>query len=161
MVAQARRLDAQYSLLHPAPPLKRHAPRPVESPLQIVPPAPLPDLSDTVRELRASFDAGIAAKLTSGTELIRSLARQRREEVIPTTLPGIDALLGGGLARGKMTEIAGRGGRWSVVMATLAAATAMGLGLLQHESNPAAIHRVLPPGGLRKNAREIRFVGAL
>jgi hypothetical protein len=126
MVAQARRIDTQYSLLQPALPPPRHAPHPVESPLQIVPPPPLPDLSAAVRQLRASFDAGIAAKLTSGTELIRSLARQRREEVLPTTFPGIDALLGGGLPRGKMTEIAGRGARWSVVIATLAAATAMG-----------------------------------
>jgi hypothetical protein len=43
----------------------------------------------------------------------------------------------------------------------LAAATAIGLGLLPYESAPAAIHRVFLPGGLRKNTREIRFVGAL
>jgi hypothetical protein len=43
----------------------------------------------------------------------------------------------------------------------LASATAIGLRLLQHEAEPAAIHRVLPPGGLRKKARESGFVGAL
>ena len=41
-------------------------------------------------------------------------------------LEPFDALLGGGLPRGKMVEIAGRGARFSIVMAALAAATAIG-----------------------------------
>ena len=43
----------------------------------------------------------------------------------------------------------------------LGSATAMGLGLLEHEADAAAIDRVLPPGGLREKAREVRFVGAV
>ena len=43
----------------------------------------------------------------------------------------------------------------------LASATAMGFRLLEHEPDAAAIDRVLPPGGLRKKAGEIGFVGAL
>jgi hypothetical protein len=81
---------------------------------------------DALRNLRASLEASISAKLTSGSELIRAVARQRREEILPTTIEPLDALLGGGLARGKMTEIAGRGTRFSIVIATLAAATSIG-----------------------------------
>jgi hypothetical protein len=43
----------------------------------------------------------------------------------------------------------------------LAAALAMGLGLLAHEPDAAAIDRVLPPGGLREKAGEVGVVGAI
>src|SRR5438067_10522093 len=112
MVAHARRLDAQHALLIPPTRTLEIVPVPLPPP---PPPRPLPPLPPAV-----------AAKLTSGTELVRALSHQRREEVIPTTFPAIDALLGGGLARGKMTEVAGRGARWSMVIATIAAATSMG-----------------------------------
>lgn len=100
----------------------------VESPLRPLPdPLPVPPGEhQAIRNLRASLEASIAAKLTSGSELIRALARQRREEILPTTIEPLDALLGGGLARGKMTEIAGRGTRFSIVIAALAAATSIG-----------------------------------
>jgi hypothetical protein len=79
-----------------------------------------------LRNLRAGLEASIAAKLTSGSELVRAVARQRREEMLQTTVGPLDALLGGGLARGKMTEIAGRGTRFSIVIATLASSTSIG-----------------------------------
>jgi len=124
MVAHARLPDAQYSLLPSAPTPKRKVPQTVE--LQLVPPLVIPEPSDAVRDLRASLQPAIAARLRSGSELVQALARERRDEVIPTTLAPIDALLDGGLARGKVTEIAGKGGRWSIVFAALAAATSMG-----------------------------------
>jgi len=37
----------------------------------------------------------------------------------------------------------------------------MGLGLLEHEAEPAAIDRVLPPGGVRKKARDVCLVGTV
>jgi hypothetical protein len=112
MVAQARRLDdAQHLLVLPQRKLEI-VPVPLPPP---PPPRPYPPLPPA-----------IAAKLMNGAELVRALARHRREEVIPTTFAAVDALLGGGLARGKMTEVAGRGARWSMVIATLAAATSMG-----------------------------------
>lgn len=90
-------------------------------------PQPVESLAaEAVQQLRAGLEASIAARLTSGSELVRSLERRRRDESLPTALPPIDALLGGGLARGKVTELAGRGLRFSVVMAALAAATAIG-----------------------------------
>jgi len=116
MAVLARCLDTQFRLLeaHPSP-SPASPPRVVES-----------AESDALRTLRASLEASIAAKLTNGSELIRSVARQRRDEILPTTIAPLDALLGGGLARGKMTEIAGRGTRFSIVIATLAAATSIG-----------------------------------
>jgi hypothetical protein len=79
-----------------------------------------------VRNLRASLDPAIGAKVTNGAELVRAIARRRRDSTLPTTIEPLDALLGGGLARGKTTEIAGRGERYSIVMAVLAAATSLG-----------------------------------
>jgi hypothetical protein len=120
MAVHAHCLDTQSQLLEASPlPVTLRAPRVVESPAPSV-------TGEALRTLRASLEASIAAKLTSGSELIRAVARQRREEILPTTIPPLDALLGGGLARGQMTEIAGRGTRFSIVIATLAAATSIG-----------------------------------
>src|SRR4051794_445640 len=116
MAVLARRLDTQFQLLE-APPILKPAitPRIVES-----------VEGEAIRNLRATLEASIAAKLTSGSELVRAVARQRRDEILPTTIPPLDALLGGGLARGKVTEVAGRGTRFSIVIATLAAAASIG-----------------------------------
>jgi hypothetical protein len=129
MVAHARLSDAQYALLPSSSTPKRKNPQPVESPrarLRIVPPLILPEPSETIRDFRASLAPAIAARLRSGAELVESIARERRGEILQTTIESLDALLGGGLARGKMTEIAGRGGRWSVAFAAIAAATSIG-----------------------------------
>ncbi len=115
MAVTARRLESQFQLLPAAIPV-------------LLP--PLPDVdsaaSEAVKELRKGLEGRISACLTSGTELIEALDRRRRNQVVPTTLEAIDALLDGGLARGKMTEIAGRGARLSVAVATLASATSIG-----------------------------------
>lgn len=116
MAVHARRPDTQFRLLE-AP----QTPKPLISP-QLVESAQC----EALRNLRASLESSIAAKLTSGSELVRAVARQRREEILPTTIEPLDALLGGGLARGRMTELAGRGTRFSIVIATLAAATSIG-----------------------------------
>src|SRR5439155_19603962 len=119
MAALVRRLDPlQVPLLPP-----EDHPKPTLVP----PPPPVePGQRPEVQELRASLDAAIGAKITNGAELVRAIARRRRDTVLPTTVEPLDALLGGGLARGKVTEIAGRGERYSIVIATLAAATALG-----------------------------------
>src|SRR5258708_4778947 len=119
MAALVRRLDPlQVPLLPP-----EDHPKPT-----LVPPPPLvePGQRPEVQELRASLDAAIGAKITNGAELVRAIARRRRECLLPTTIEPLDALLGGGLVRGKVTEVAGRGERYSVVVATLAAATTLG-----------------------------------
>ena len=116
MAVHARRPDTQFQLLE-----AHQIPKSLVSP-QVVESGQC----EALRNLRASLEASIAAKLTSGSELVRAVARQRSEEILPTTIEPLDALLGGGLARGKMTELAGRGTRFSIVMATLAAATSIG-----------------------------------
>lgn len=79
-----------------------------------------------MQSVRAALEPAIASRLSSGVELLRALERQRREELVPIGLEAVDGLLEGGLARGKMTEIGGRGARYSVVVAALASATSIG-----------------------------------
>ncbi|HEV7921814.1 MAG TPA: hypothetical protein VGR02_13580 [Thermoanaerobaculia bacterium] len=83
---------------------------------------------DEVRQLRDSLRETVKARVLNGTELIKALAQRQRNQALPTTLPPFDTLLGGGLPRGKMIEVAGRRstGRFSIAMAALAAATSMG-----------------------------------
>ncbi|MEO8217932.1 MAG: hypothetical protein ABI718_12695 [Acidobacteriota bacterium] len=100
-------------------------------PLSPEPPAlPLPETAAVPSRLKSIRDnLGAAAfHLSSAAELSRSLEKTRRTEPVLTTLTGIDQLLGGGLSRGKLTEIAGNrsGGRFSAIIATVAAVTSSG-----------------------------------
>ena len=115
MVATARRLHSQFLLLRPPLPTLLPPPPPVE-----------PGVSKAVQSVRAALEPAIASRLSSGVELLRALERQRREELVPIGLEAIDGLLEGGLARGKMTELGGRGARFAVVVAALASATSIG-----------------------------------
>lgn len=69
--------------------------------------------------------SGPGAKLHVASALPR---RETREAPFPTGLAPIDALLGGGFARGQLTELVGRrsSGRFSVVLASLASVTSCG-----------------------------------
>ncbi|HEX9986405.1 MAG TPA: hypothetical protein VGF69_24315 [Thermoanaerobaculia bacterium] len=119
MTATARALEeVQFRLFRPV----------LVTPPQIVETPPPSPVRDDVRQLRATLAGTVAAQVTSATELLRALDRTRREETIPTTLDAFDELLGGGLPRGRMVELTGRraAGRFSTVMAALAAATSMG-----------------------------------
>ncbi len=115
MVATARRLESQYRLLAAAVPVLLPPLRPVET-----------EASEAVKRLREGLEGRFSSRLSSGAELIRALERRRRDEVVPTMIEAIDHLLDGGLARGKMTEIAGRGARLSIAVAALASATSIG-----------------------------------
>ncbi len=123
MAAPAQRLDTQFAFLLPQPE------RPVLLP-DLPPVEPLaPDgIRDDVRRLRESLEVAVRSKVMSAKELLRALDRRRRDDFLSTTLEPLDALLGGGLPRGRMVELAGRrsAGRFSIVMATLAAATSAG-----------------------------------
>jgi hypothetical protein len=114
-------VDWQFQLLD----LKPSRPLPTLVP---PPPAVEPGESEVLRQLRAALDPAIAAKVRNGAELLRDLANRERTAVIPTTLAPVDALLGGGLPRGKMVELSSRraSGRFSLVLSTLVAATSMG-----------------------------------
>ena len=121
MTASAQHLDWQFQLLdlNPGPPL----------PVLVPPPPPVkPGQSPAMRDLRAALEPSIAAKVRSGAELLRSAANSGQSSIIPTTLETVDALLGGGLPRGKLVELVSRyaSGRFSIVLSALAAATTMG-----------------------------------
>ncbi len=121
MAATAPKPDWQFQLLdldpgHPTPTL-------------VPPPPPVePGESEALRQLRKALDPRIFAKVRSGAELLRHAANTERSSILPTTLDAVDALLGGGLPRGKMVELVARrgAGRFSIVMSALVAATTMG-----------------------------------
>ncbi|HYC61740.1 MAG TPA: hypothetical protein VEK79_19455 [Thermoanaerobaculia bacterium] len=81
-----------------------------------------------MRDLRATLAPSVAARVRSGAELLRRAANSGQTTFLPTTLDALDALLGGGLHRGKLIELASRhaSGRFSIVLSTLASATSMG-----------------------------------
>jgi len=116
----------------PARPLLDFAPLqlPLARPTLVPPPPPVPPGErDEVRQLRASLEARVAARVTSATELLHALDNRRRDDLLPTTLAPFDVLLGGGLPRGKVVELASRrraAGRFSIVMSAIAAATSAG-----------------------------------
>lgn len=124
MAATLPHAGSQFRLLdfEPAP-----KPRLFEVP-PVVEPASETGQRDDVRRLRASLEATVAAKVMNASELLRAVARERRDDTLPTTLSPFDELLGGGLARGRMTEVTGRRthGRFSLAMAAIASATSMG-----------------------------------
>src|SRR5687768_8480087 len=121
MTATAPRLEWQFQLLD----LKPSRPKPTLVPS---PPPVEPGQSAALSQLRATLDPAVAAKVMNGSELIRALQKSQREEVIPTTLETLDALLAGGLQRGKVVEVVSRRstGRFAVAMSALAAATSTG-----------------------------------
>lgn len=123
MAEPAFSLATQFQLLDVRPERRR---APGFPDLRVVDP-PETTLREEVQRLRASFEGTAAAKLMNAAELIRALEKAHRDDTIPTTLAPFDALLGGGLARGKMTELTGRrSGRFSIALAALASATSMG-----------------------------------
>jgi len=112
-------LDWQFQLLD------LHPGRPTPT---LVPPPPPVEPGSALDQLRAALDPGVAGKVRSGAELLRRTQNTQPTAIIPTTLAPLDALLGGGLQRGKLVELVSRraAGRFSIVLSALAAATSMG-----------------------------------
>jgi hypothetical protein len=129
MAAPAPHLDWQFQLLDTHP---RILPRDLPSrptPTLVPPPPPVePGASEALRLLRAALEPSVAARVRSGAELLRHTANTERTSILPTTLEPLDTLLGGGLPRGRLVELAARraSGRFSIVLSTLASATSMG-----------------------------------
>ncbi len=108
-------------------PLVLQVPLPWERPRPApLPPPPPPAEREDVARLRASLGEH-ARQVWSGRELLRRHEREIRSSVA-TGLAPFDRLLGGGLERGKLTALVGRGtsGRWSTVIAALAGITGCG-----------------------------------
>lgn len=77
--------------------------------------------------MRAALPEELARKVTSGADLAR-LRSHVRVDHAPTSVEPFDALLGGGLPKGRIVELAARrsSGRFSIVIAALASATSAG-----------------------------------
>lgn len=91
-------------------------------------PEPLPaSPRESLESVRARLGPA-AASLLSASELITALRKAQRDESLLTGVSALDELLGGGLSRGKLTELAGRPstGRFSIVLAALASVTGQG-----------------------------------
>jgi hypothetical protein len=111
-------------------PTPRVPPRPALKPLldsapepKAPPKTPLSQSDGALHCLRKTF--------RSARELLRDQERARSASelpALPTALPEIDRLLGGGLDRGRLVELVGArsSGRFSLVLAALAAATSIG-----------------------------------
>jgi hypothetical protein len=74
------------------------------------------------------FPPEIASQLTTGADLADRARGNRRPASLPTRVPGLDRLLGGGLPRGALVEMSGRAssGRFSIALSALAATTQSG-----------------------------------
>lgn len=101
-------------------PIRWERPRPVE------PPPPQPREREEITRIRESL-GDHAREVWSGREHVRRAERQIRG-VVPTGFAPFDALLGGGLPKGKLLELTGprTSGRWSAVMTALAGVTSCG-----------------------------------
>ncbi len=101
---------------------------PTEEPLAT---APLADLAKCTSNPRTALASDLLEKLGgrvwAGRELIRR-QRASAETVLSTSIPALDALIGGGIERGTTLELIGRAssGRFSLVLALLAAVTRCG-----------------------------------
>src|SRR5262245_56355361 len=92
----------------------------------VEPPAAEPGLA--VRRLRASLPEVLRSRLRSARELEQELRDAAGAGAFPTAVPAFDRLLAGGLPRGQLVELIGSrsSGRFSVLLAALAAATSVG-----------------------------------
>jgi hypothetical protein len=77
--------------------------------------------------LPVPLPAEVASRLFRAADLPRRGASLRADDRLATGVAPLDALLDGGLPRGALVELTGRsGGRFALVLATLAAATSRG-----------------------------------
>jgi NAD(P)H-dependent FMN reductase len=78
--------------------------------------------------LRSILPEGLRGQIRSARELDRELREAAGEGAFPTAVPVLDRLLDGGLPRGQLVELVGSrtSGRFSLLLAALAAVTGMG-----------------------------------
>src|SRR6202023_573218 len=86
---------------------------------------PLSSLAPLIDSLRSASDDGRALRSLESRRESPALPHRRAP---PKTSPALDELLGGALPRGKLVEMIGArsSGRFSIVLAAIAAATAAG-----------------------------------
>jgi hypothetical protein len=89
---------------------------------------PLSSLAPLIDSLRSASEYGRAVRSLESQEDPRESTALPRRKTALQTFPALDELLGGGLPRGKLVEMIGArsSGRFSIVLAAIAAATAAG-----------------------------------
>lgn len=93
-------------------------------------PEPTPDTTaaTTAGTLRAALPEGVRRAVCRASELGRRRSDALREAPLATSVAAVDEVLGGGLPRGALVELVGRGscGRFSTLLATLQRVTGAG-----------------------------------
>lgn len=86
------------------------------------------EMSPALQRLRSSLPEAFRSRLRSARELDRESRDAAGEGAFPTAVPALDRLLDGGLPRGQLVELVGgrSSGRFSTLLAVLAAATGVG-----------------------------------
>jgi hypothetical protein len=86
------------------------------------------EMSPALRRLRSSLPEAFRSRLRSARELDREIRDAAGEGAFRTAVPALDRLLDGGLPRGQLVELVGgrSSGRFSTLLAVLAAATSVG-----------------------------------
>ena len=87
-----------------------------------------PNPTEVLPEQYFDIPEELRNSLHRASDLIRKRRTELREAPLPTSLTGLDQLLGGGLPRGELVELVGRGscGRFAALLATLRAVTGAG-----------------------------------
>jgi hypothetical protein len=82
----------------------------------------------SARNVRDALPAELRHTVVRAADMVRDLRGRLREEPLATSLTGLDHLLGGGLPRGSLVELVGRGscGRFAALLAALATITKTG-----------------------------------
>ena len=90
-------------------------------------PQPTP-VTPRAEALQAALPDELRNSLCRASELVRKRRAELHEAPLPTSLDGLDRLLGGGLPRGELVELVGRGscGRFAALLAALRAVTGAG-----------------------------------
>jgi hypothetical protein len=95
-----------------------------------MPPMPtiMAEPSTALKRLRSSLPEAFRSRLRSARELDREIRDAAGEGAFATAVPALDRLLDGGLPRGQLVELVGgrTSGRFSTLLAVLAAATSVG-----------------------------------
>jgi hypothetical protein len=91
-------------------------------------PIPTSTRAKASRRLRSELPDELRHSLYRASDLVRKRRAELREDPLPTSLTGLDHLLGGGLPRGILVELIGRGscGRFTTLLSALRAVTGAG-----------------------------------
>ena len=100
----------------------------LEAEMALVQHIPKPDPTKVFPRQCFDIPEELRNSLHRASDLIRKRRTELREDPLPTSLTGLDQLLGGGLPRGELVELVGRGscGRFAALLATLRAVTGAG-----------------------------------